>query len=105
MLGVRNDRLREASLLRASDRGKRRRGRQLPFLIEREVVTSRCHGNKISASQQIEVPQIWHKNDIYIVFPVPDCTQEQDGSPYFSSSFDNANCRVYQDPEICYHGN
>ena len=36
MLGVRNDYLREASLLRANERGKRTRGKHVPFLIERE---------------------------------------------------------------------
>ena len=40
------------------------------------------------------------KIDIYAV-SVHDCTQEQNGSPYFSfPSFDNANGRLYQDPEI-----
>ena len=76
MLGVSNDCLREAGLLRASNRGKRTKGIHVPFLIEREVVTSRWNGNKISGSQQTEVLQIWHKNDMYTVFPVHDCTQE-----------------------------
>ena len=82
------------------NRSKRSRGRQVSFLIEREVVTSRCHGSKISGSQETEVLQIWHKNDIYQkhvtpigvicfciykVFPVHVCTQEQNSSPYFSS--------------------
>ena len=57
MLGVCNDCLREASLLRASERGKRTRGKHVPFLIEREVVTSRCHGSQISGPQQTEVLQ------------------------------------------------
>ena len=57
MLGVCNDCLREASLLRASERSKRTRGKHVPFLIESEVVTSRCHGSKISGPQQTEVPQ------------------------------------------------
>ena len=57
MLGVRNDCLREASLLRASERGKRTREKHVPFLIEREVVTSRCHGSKIYGPQQTEVLQ------------------------------------------------
>ena len=85
MLGVSNDCLREASLLRASDQGKRTRGKHVPFLMESEVVTSCCHGNKISGSQQTEVLQKWQKNDMYTIFPVHDCTQEQNGSPYFSS--------------------
>ena len=85
MLGVSNDCLREASLLRASDQGKRTGGKHVPFLVESEVVTSRCHGNKISGSQQTEALRIWHKNDMYTIFPVHDCTQEQNGSPYFFS--------------------
>ena len=36
MLGVCNDCLRETSLLRASEQGKRTRGKHVPFLIERE---------------------------------------------------------------------
>ena len=67
----------ETSTLRASDRGKRTMGRHVPFLKDREVVTSRCHGNKIPGSQQTEVLQIWQKkkkkrtkNDMYAVFPV-----------------------------------
>ena len=40
------------------NRSKRSRGRQVSFLIEREVVTSRCDGSKISGSQQTEVLQI-----------------------------------------------
>ena len=57
MLGVRNDCLREASLLRASERGKRTRGKHIPFLTKREVVTSRWHGSKISGPEQTEVLQ------------------------------------------------
>ena len=59
-------------------------------LTEKEVVTSRCHGSKISGSQQTVVLQIRQKkktkkkNDMYD-FPVHDCTQEQDGSPYVST--------------------
>ena len=33
------------------NRSKRTRGKQVSFLIEREVATSRCHGGKISGSQ------------------------------------------------------
>ena len=51
----------EASTLPASDRGKRTMGRHVPFLKDREVVTSRCYGNKIPGSQQTEVLQIWQK--------------------------------------------
>ena len=81
----------EASTLRASDCGKRTRGRQVPFLKDRKVVTSLCHGNKISGSQQTEVLQIWQKkkktkkNDMHAVFPVHDGTREQNSSPYLAS--------------------
>ena len=71
--------MREARTLRASDRGlgKSTRRRHVPSLIEKEVVTSRCHGNKTKNET----------NDVYTVFPVHDCTQEQNGSPYFFSIF------------------
>ena len=68
MLGVCNDCLRGASLLRASERGKRTRGKHVPFLIEREVVTSRFHGSKISGPQQTEVLQVGGHN---LSLPVP----------------------------------
>ena len=52
---------------------------------EREVVTSRCHGSKMFGSQQTVALQIWQKNKnekiVLCVFPVHDCTQEQNGSP------------------------
>ena len=80
MLGVPKDCLREARTLRASDRGlgKSMRRRHVPSLIEKEVVTSRCHGNKTKKNET---------NDMYTVFPVHDCTQGQNGSPYFFSIF------------------
>ena len=60
-------------------------------LQRREVVTSRCHGSRLSGSQQTVVQQISQKrktkkkkNDIY-PFPAHHCTEEQNGSPYFSS--------------------
>ena len=90
MLGVSKDCLREARTLRAIDRVKSTRRRHVPSLIEKEVVTSRCHGNKTKNET----------NDVYTVFPVHDCTQEQNGSPYFFPCFDNANGRLCQDPEI-----
>ena len=72
-------------------------GRHVPFLKDREVVTSRCHGNKIPGSQQTEVLQIWQKkkrkrtkNDMYAVFPVHT----------WLSSLDNEYGRLCQDPEI-----
>ena len=48
-----------------------------------------CHGSKISGgSQEIVVLQIWQKKmkkiNVYD-FPVHCCTQEQNGTPYFSS--------------------
>ena len=48
-----------------------------------------CHGSNISGgSQEIVVLQIWQKknekNNVYD-FPVYYCTQEQNGTPYFSS--------------------
>ena len=79
MLGVPKDCLREARTLRAIDRGKSTRRRHVPSLIEKEVVTSRYHGNKTKTKNE--------KNDMYTVFPVHDCTQEQNGSPYFFSIF------------------
>ena len=58
--------MREARTLRASDRGlgKSTRRRHVPSLIEKEVVTSRCHGNKTKKRNKI--------NDVYTVFPVHD---------------------------------
>ena len=50
-----------------------------------EVGVVCCHGTKISGSQQIEDLQIWHKNDLYTVFPVHGCSQKQNSSPHFSS--------------------
>ena len=51
--------------------------------IERgEVVTSRCHGSKISESlQTLHLCKNGRKND----FPVHDCTEDQNGSPHYSS--------------------
>ena len=80
MLGVSKDCLREARTLRASDRGlgKSARRRHVPSLIEKEVVTSRSHGNKTKKNET---------NDMYAVFPVHDGIQEQNRSPYFFSIF------------------
>ena len=54
--------------------------------VERRRRLSRCHGSKISGSQQTVVlaDKKNEKIDMYD-FPVHDCTQEQNGSPYFSS--------------------
>ena len=53
MLGVPKDCLREARTLRAIDRVKSTRRRHVPSLIEKEVVTSRCHGNKTKKTKQM----------------------------------------------------
>ena len=55
----------------------------------RQAVTSSCHGSKISGCQQTNIANIAEgktrkeKIDTYD-FPVHDCTQEPNGSPYFS---------------------
>ena len=88
------------------NRRKRTRGRQVSSLIKREVVTSRCHGSKMSRSQQTEVLQIWHKNDIYTVFPVHDCTQRQNGSPHFFSIVWKCKLAIsIKIQKFFYHGN
>ena len=47
-------------------------------------MTSRCHGNEVSESQQTVVLKYVKKRrkkiDMYD-FPMHDCTQEQNGSP------------------------
>ena len=80
MLKVPKDCLRKTRTLRASDRGKSTRRQHVPSLIEKEVVTSRCHGNETKQNKK-------ETNDMYTVFPVHDCTQEQNGSAYFFSIF------------------
>ena len=98
MLGVPKDCLREARTLRASDRGlgKSTRRRHVPSLIEKEVVTSRCHGNKTKNQT----------NDVYTVFPVHDCTQEQNGSPYFFFHLSTMQMAVsVKIQKFCYHNN
>ena len=103
------------------NRSKRSRGRQVSFLIEREVVTSRCDGSKISGSQQTEVLQIWHKNDIYQkhvtpigvicfciykVFPVHVCTQETKQQPIrFFHRLKMQMAVSIKIQKFCYHGN
>ena len=54
-----------------------------------------CHGSKISGSQLTVVLQTCQKKekiDIYD-FPVHDCTQGQNDSPYFSSIVSQGNRR------------
>ena len=66
--------------------------------------TSHCYCSKIIfGSQQNKILQIRKKksktkneNDMYD-FPVHDCTQEQNSTPYFLPSFDDANGRLYQE--------
>ena len=51
---------------------------------EEKLFTPQRHDSKISGSPQTMVLQIWQKKiDMYEF--VHDCTQEQSGSPYFSS--------------------
>ena len=62
-----------------------------------EVVTSRCHGSEISGSQQPWSSKYDRKENEKVVrydFPMQDCTQKQNGSPFFFPSFDNANGRL-----------
>ena len=65
-----------------------------------EVVTSRCHGSEISGSQQPWSSKYDKKENEKVVrydFPMQDCTQKQNGSPFFFPSFDNANGRLCQE--------
>ena len=65
-----------------------------------EVVTSRCHGSEIPGSQQPCSCKYGRKKNEKVVmydFPVQDCTQKQNGSPFFFPSFDNANGRLCQE--------
>ena len=98
MLGVPKDCLPEARTLRASDRGLgKSKRRHVPSLIEKEVVTSRCHGNKTKKNET---------NDMYTVFPVHDCTQEQNRSPYFFFHLSTMQMAVsVKIQKFCYHGN
>ena len=52
--------------------------------------------------------QVWQKKTKILDmcdFPVHDCTQEQNSSPYYPPSFDNTNSRLCQDQKLCHHGN
>ena len=92
MLGVPKDCLREARTLRASDRGlgKSTRRRHVPSLIEKEVVTSRCHGNKTKKTKQMTCIQSF----LCMI------ALRKTVAHTFLPSFDNANGRLCQDPEI-----
>ena len=77
-----------------------KRGRK----YRKELVTSRCHGRKISRYQQTVVMQTWHGRkikkkekiiDMYDL-PVYDCIQEKNVSPYFSSIVLKSNARLCQ---------
>ena len=91
MLGVPKDCLREARTLRAIDRVKSTRRRHVPSLIEKEVVTSRCHGNKTKKRK---------KKTCIQSFLCMIALRSKTVAHTFLPSFDNANGRLYQDPEI-----
>ena len=67
MLEVPKDCLREARTLRASDRGKSTRRRHVPSLIEKKVVTSRCHGNKTKKKKQMTRICIYHNRGLFCI--------------------------------------
>ena len=76
----------------------------------REVVTSRCHSNEISGSQETVVLQTWdekekEKMDRY-EFPVSDSTDRA----YFSSivrqcKWPSLSGNIVEIQKFCYHGN
>ena len=76
-----------------------------------EVATSRCHGSKISGSLQTVVLQIWQKkNEKIDVYKFHDYTQEQNGSPYFSSivrecKWPSLSRKIIEIQKFCCHGN
>ena len=92
MLEVPKDCLREAKTLRASDRGKSSRTRHVPSLIEKEVVTSRCHGNKTKRKKK-------HMTRIQS-FLCMIALRSKTVAHTFLPSFDTAKARLCQDPEI-----
>ena len=91
MLGVPKDCLREARTLRAIDRVKSTRRRHVPSLIEKEVVTSRCLGNKRKKTKKMTCIQS---------FLCMIALRSKTVAHTFLPSFDNANGRLCQDPEI-----
>ena len=78
-----------------------------------EAVTSRCHGSEISGSQQAVVLQIWQEKKMIkmtCMTPLHDCTQDQNGSPYFSSivrqcKWPSLSWKIVEVQEFCFHGN
>ena len=77
-------------------------------------VTLPCyHGNKISGSQQTVVLQMrhWKKRTVGVYdFPVIDCTQDENGSPFFSSivrqwKWPSLLRMMVEIQKFCYHGN
>ena len=77
-------------------------------------VTLPCyHGNKISGSQQTVVLQMrhWKKRTVGVYdFPVLDCTQDENGSPFFSSivrqwKWPSLSRTMVENQKCCYHGN
>ena len=77
-------------------------------------VTLPCyHGNKISGSQQTVVLQMlhWKKPTVGVYdFPLLDCTQDENGSPFFSSivrqwKWPSLSRTMVENQKFCYHGN
>ena len=76
-----------------------------------EVVTSRCHGSKISISQK-QWPYKYgrEKNEKIDVYKFHDYTQEQNDSPYFYSIFrqckwPSLSRKMIEIQKFCCHGN
>ena len=77
-------------------------------------VTLPCyHGNKISGSQQTVVLQMrhWKKPTVGVYdFPLLDCSQDENGSPFFSSivrqwKWPCLSRTMVENQKFCYHGN
>ena len=78
------------------------------------MVTSRCHGSKISGSQQTLVLQIWQKNEkqkTCMTFPGMVALRIKIVAHTFFPLYDNANGRLYEErlwrsvQKFCYHVN
>ena len=93
MLEVPKDCLRETRTLRTSDRGKSTRRRHVPSLIEKEFVTSRCHGNKTITKKKKQMTRIQS-------FLCMIALRSKTVAHTYFPSFDNENGRLCQDPEI-----
>ena len=72
----------------------------LSFLV-RQVVTSRCHGSKVTGSQQTVALQIWRtkKNEKIEIhdFPFMIAVKYKAVVHAYLASFDNANSRLCQE--------